>query len=66
MAHNNPLLPVYVVIAFTLSNNIAGHLGIRKTIDWVVAELFLPGVCVDVQGSVSHVTYVKGPFKKVE
>ena len=26
----------------------AGHLGIRKTIDWVVAEFFWPGVCGDV------------------
>ena len=26
----------------------AGHLGIRKTIDKVVANFFLPGVCGDV------------------
>ena len=48
----------------------AGHLGIRKTIDQVVAEFFWPGVCGDVTRfckscDICHRTVQKGRVAKV-
>ena len=36
------------VITLAHESLMAGHLGIPKTIDWVLAEFFWPGVCGDV------------------
>ena len=36
------------VMTFAHESLVAGHLGIRKTIDQVVAEFFWPGVCSDM------------------
>ena len=44
---------------------LAGHLGIKKTLDRVVSELFWPGVCGDVARFVNLATYIRELFRKV-